>query len=83
MFLGVAALASGCGPAREPTYPVKGKVVFKDNGQPAAAGALIWFESTKPPAFLRSMSAIDSDGNFGGGIHQIHLRSDHSTQNRF
>lgn len=57
-------LHSGCGPERVPTYPVKGRVIFKENGQPAAAGAQIWFESTQPPEYLRSMSAISNDGSF-------------------
>jgi len=59
-----AAYTSGCGPTREPTYPVKGKVVFKGTDEPAAKGAKIWFESTKPPDFLRSMSDIGDDGTF-------------------
>jgi len=57
-------LIAGCGPERVPTFPVKGKVVFKGTDEPAAKGAKIWFESTKPPDFLRSMSDIADDGTF-------------------
>jgi len=55
-------LAAGCN-YKEPTYPVTGKVVFKDDGQPAAAGVSVVFESTKEP-YPRAMGAIGPDGSF-------------------
>lgn len=48
---------------KEPTYPVTGKVVFKDNGAPACTGVSVVFESTQAP-YTRSMGAIGPDGTF-------------------
>jgi hypothetical protein len=66
LFLGalVAALAllsAGC--RREiPTYPVRGKVVYKD-GEAVRGGLLIWFESLAPPHH-RSRARVDEKGEF-------------------
>lgn len=53
---------AGC-TSKEPTYPVTGKVVFKDNGAPACTGVSVVFESTQAP-YTRSMGAIGNDGTF-------------------
>lgn len=58
-LIGLLLVASGC---KEPTYPVSGKVVFKD-GQPAAVGVAVVFESTKEP-YTRAMGVIQPDGSF-------------------
>ncbi|WP_425614047.1 hypothetical protein NA78x_003900 [Anatilimnocola sp. NA78] len=60
-FLVVIAIV-GCS-SREPTYPVTGKVVFKDDGTPAATGVTVVFESTKKP-YARSAGVIQPDGTF-------------------
>lgn len=65
--LGVIVFASGCG-SKEPTYPVRGQVVFKEDGQPAAAGGSIWFERTQAP-YPRSGSAINERGEFTLGTN--------------
>jgi hypothetical protein len=62
VLIGLLLIFSGC-KYKEPTYPVTGKVVFKDNGAPACTGVSVVFESTKPP-YTRSMGAIGPDGNF-------------------
>src|SRR5262245_27620406 len=63
LLLGFLSLAiSGCG-GREPTYPVTGKIVYKDDGTPAAAGVIVMFESTKDP-YPRATGAIKPDGSF-------------------
>jgi hypothetical protein len=55
-------LCAGCG--EEPTYPVRGKVVYSDTKQPVqATGLIIMFASTKPP-HAQSSSAIGPDGTF-------------------
>jgi len=59
---GVAATVIGCD-NREPTYPVSGKVVYKDDGAPAGAGVSVVFESTKEP-YQRAAGVIGSDGTF-------------------
>ena len=63
--LGIIAFASGCG-SKEPTYPVRGQVVFKEDGQPAASGGSIWFERTQAP-YPRSGSSINERGEFSLG----------------
>jgi hypothetical protein len=42
---------------------VSGKIRFKDDQSPAAAGVAVVFESTKEP-FTRAMGAIQTDGSF-------------------
>ena len=60
----LAVLLACCGCSfKEPTYPVTGKVVYKDDGTPAASGVYVMFESTKDP-YPRSMGAIKPDGTF-------------------
>jgi hypothetical protein len=62
LLLGFSCLAiAGCS-GKEPTYPVTGKVVYKD-GTPAAAGVFVVFESTKEP-YQRANGAIKPDGSF-------------------
>jgi hypothetical protein len=58
-----ALAGAGCG-NKIPTYPVRGKVVYKD-GQPfrGGGGLTIWFESTQPP-YHRSSSPVEDDGEF-------------------
>src|SRR5262245_27024716 len=58
----IAMAVVGCS-GREPTYPVTGKVVYKDDGSPAATGVHVLFESTKEP-YARSMSVIRPEGTF-------------------
>jgi hypothetical protein len=62
-LLVVLALAAGCGPpATLPkTYPVRGKVVYKD-GQPMDGG-LVEFHSTRDP-LVRATAEIGPDGRF-------------------
>lgn len=48
---------TGC-KSEVPTYPVQGKVIFKETGQEMTAPAMIWFESTKPP-YTRAMGLIE------------------------
>jgi hypothetical protein len=48
----------------ERTYPVTGKVVYKDTKAPIPGGLAIWFESTKPPEYIRSSGVINDDGTF-------------------
>jgi hypothetical protein len=52
----------GCNRAKK-KYPVQGKVVYKDGGQPVPAGLVIWVESTAPP-YQRSWAVIENDGKF-------------------
>ena len=58
----LGALCVGCN-SKEPTYPVKGKVVYQDDGSPAGAGAAVMFESTKKP-YARALGEIKADGTF-------------------
>src|SRR4051794_32813046 len=60
-FAAVLALAGGCGIR---TYPVHGKVVYKD-GEPVRGGGglTIWFESTTPP-YHRASGPVDDKGEF-------------------
>jgi hypothetical protein len=62
LMAAIAIATVGCS-GRKPTYPVTGKVVYKDDGSPAAAGVHVLFESTREP-YERSMSPIKSDGTF-------------------
>jgi hypothetical protein len=59
----LALVAMGCS-NKIPTYPVRGKVVYKD-GQPfhGGGGLTIWFESTQAP-YHRSSSPVDENGEF-------------------
>src|SRR5262245_57098276 len=56
----LALSASACG---NRTYPVRGKVVYKDNGRPVPGGVVIWFESTTPP-HARASGVVGADGTF-------------------
>jgi hypothetical protein len=56
----LAMVVTGCGTK---TYPVRGKVVFKEDGQPVRGGVTIWFESTEPP-YARAAGVVDGEGNF-------------------
>lgn len=58
----LVAILLGCS-GREPTYPVTGKVVYADDGKPAASGVSVVFESTKEP-YPRAMGTIKPDGTF-------------------
>jgi len=63
-FACLVVLVAGAGCSfKEPTYPVKGQVVYQDDGSPAAAGVSVVFESTKEP-YARSSGVIQSDGSF-------------------
>ena len=63
------ALAPSACSSKIPTYPTRGKVVFKDTGKPVGGGLMIWFESTTPP-YHRSCSQLDENGEFDlGFIH--------------
>lgn len=64
LLIGIAliALCIGCN-TKEPTYSVKGKVVYKDDGSPAGSGVAVVFESTKKP-YTRASGEIQPDGSF-------------------
>ena len=62
LLFALVLLPTGCS-CQKPTYPVKGKVVYKEDGKPVAGGVVIWFESTTPP-YERAQAAVDKDGNF-------------------
>jgi hypothetical protein len=59
----LTATGAGCG-NKIPTYPVRGKVVYKD-GTPirGGGGLMIWFESTTPP-YHRASGLVDANGEF-------------------
>jgi hypothetical protein len=63
LVLAVAVLfCAGCG--EEPTYPVHGKIVYRDTKEPVEApGMILMFASTKPP-HAQSSSAIGPGGTF-------------------
>jgi hypothetical protein len=57
-----AALAlTGCS-GQEPTYPSRGRVVYKGSGEPVS-NVTIWFESTRPP-YQRASGIVEDDGTF-------------------
>jgi hypothetical protein len=56
----LAVAAGGCGTK---TYPVRGKVIYKDDGKPVPGGVTVWFESTPPP-YQRASGVVDVEGNF-------------------
>ncbi len=61
LFLGLAlALNGGCGGQK--TYPVQGRVVFKD-GTPMAGGMVV-FEPVDPATRVSARGEIESDGTF-------------------
>ncbi len=64
VMLFAACLATlGCS-GRIPTYPVKGKVVYKDGREFSGGNGLtIWFESTKSP-YHRASGEVDEKGEF-------------------
>ncbi len=62
VVIALLLVLSGC-TYKEPTYPVTGKVVYKDTGAPACSGVSVVFESTQPP-YTRSRSPIGADGTF-------------------
>ena len=62
IWVTLIAVFVGCS-SKEPTYPVKGKVVYKDDGSPAGQGVAVMFESTKKP-FTRAIGEIQPDGSF-------------------
>lgn len=65
-WLVVAALTvAGCGQAREPLYPVTGRVAFAD-GKPLAQGVVV-FESSTAGAQVGARGIIGSDGVFRMG----------------
>jgi hypothetical protein len=59
----IALLSLASCSRREPTYPVSGKVIYKDDGSPACSGVSVLFESTKEP-YARAMGPIKDDGSF-------------------
>jgi hypothetical protein len=60
-IIGALLLAIGCD--RSPaTYPVKGKVQFKETGQPLSKGTIV-FESVADPSLLAT-SELSADGSF-------------------
>lgn len=59
---GLLGWAAGCS-SEEPTYGVRGQIVYADNGQPVPGGVTIVLESTKPP-HARASGDIDSEGRF-------------------
>jgi hypothetical protein len=62
----VAVLAGACAGCsnRISTYPVHGKVVYKDGTTVRGGGGLmIWFESTAPP-YHRASGLVDANGEF-------------------
>src|SRR5262245_34969646 len=65
LALVVVLLAAGCSGSEPKTYPVKGKVVFKDN--PGFVGRLLGgsveFQSTSDPN-LKVTGLIDDEGSF-------------------
>src|SRR5262249_14636256 len=58
----LATVIVGCS-SQVPTYPVHGKVVYQEDGQPVCGGVTIWFESTTPP-YERASGVVDGAGNF-------------------
>src|ERR1044072_3143100 len=66
--MALALVTSACS-SRIPTYPTRGKVVYKDSGKPVGGGLMVWFESTTPP-YHRSCSQLHENGEFElGFIH--------------
>jgi hypothetical protein len=57
----LVGILAGCR-SEVPTYPTRGKVVYKGTNQPFGEG-WIWFESTRPP-YTRAMAEINRDGEF-------------------
>jgi hypothetical protein len=55
-------LAAGCGGAGDKLYPVKGKVVFKDNGQPLPGGTVLFQTAGDDPK--RASGELELDGTF-------------------
>jgi hypothetical protein len=69
LALAVLALAAGCGGDSTPrTYPVKGKIVFKDKSGKVhlLAGGKVRFLSTSDPQ-LKPVGEIEDDGSFSMG----------------
>lgn len=58
----IITCCSGCS-SEPPLYPVKGQVVFKDNGQPFTAGTAIVFEAKAAP-YQRARGELDDEGRF-------------------
>lgn len=56
----LAGLPAGCGSR---TYPVRGQVVYREDGRPVPGGVVIWFEATQPP-YERASGIVDREGNF-------------------
>jgi hypothetical protein len=59
----LGAWCAGCGESGPTLYPVKGQVVYKDNGAPFKGGTSVKFESKEPP-YVRAASALDAEGRF-------------------
>ena len=59
----LAGACAGCS-NKIPTYPVRGKVVYKD-GTPirGGGGLMIWFESTASP-YHRASGLVEANGEF-------------------
>jgi hypothetical protein len=72
--LGLVFLAGCPGPAKEPVYPVKGKVFYRDK---PCAGAVVWFypadaaEATRmhPNTDTRPNGVVQEDGSFEMSTH--------------
>jgi hypothetical protein len=58
-----AASLSGCAGDKTPrTYPVRGKVVYRNNQQPLAQGAVLFESATEPK--VQASGEIQPDGSF-------------------
>jgi hypothetical protein len=63
VILCMSLCLAGCGGQSQPMHPVKGKVLYKNSGEPLPAGGTITFESASPP-YLRATGRIEPDGSF-------------------
>lgn len=58
----VLAVCEGCN-SKPPLFPVKGQVVYKDNGEPFKGATAVVLESVNPP-YTRARSELDGEGKF-------------------
>lgn len=67
--LAVPALAAGCGSGAPKTYPVEGKIVFKDNqgNVRLLRGGMVRFQSVDDPE-ITGVGEIEDDGSFSIGM---------------
>ena len=58
----LALWVAGCGFGSNKTYPVQGRVVFKEDNRPLTGGTVLWKSVSDPNA--RASGEIGSDGTF-------------------